>query len=52
MNEFLRRIALQPRLRLELLLSSLLINLLGLASSLYSIHVLNRYLALGWTRPC
>ncbi|WP_431482279.1 ATP-binding cassette domain-containing protein [Pseudomonas solani] len=47
MNEFLRRIALQPRLRLELLLSSLLINLLGLASSLYSIHVLNRYLALG-----
>nr|WP_288466499.1 ATP-binding cassette domain-containing protein [uncultured Pseudomonas sp.] len=47
MNEFLRRIALQPRLRLELWLSSLLINLLGLASSLYSIHVLNRYLALG-----
>lgn len=47
MNEFFRRIALQPRLRLELWLSSLLINLLGLASSLYSIHVLNRYLALG-----
>lgn len=47
MNEFLRRIAQQPRLRFELLLSSLLINLLGLASSLYSIHVLNRYLALG-----
>lgn len=47
MNEFLRRIALQPRLRFELLLSSLLINLLGLASSLYSIQVLNRYLALG-----
>lgn len=47
MNEFFRRIALQPRLSLELWLSSLLINLLGLASSLYSIHVLNRYLALG-----
>mgnify|MGYP002408757366 CR=1 FL=1 len=32
---------------MELFLSSLLINLLGLAGSLYSIQVLNRYLALG-----
>ena len=47
MNEFWRRLALHPRLRLELFLSSLLINLLGLAGSLYSIQVLNRYLALG-----
>lgn len=47
MNEFWRRLALHPRLRMELFLSSLLINLLGLAGSLYSIQVLNRYLALG-----
>ena len=47
MNEIWRRLALYPRLRLELFLSSLLINLLGLAGSLYSIQVLNRYLALG-----
>jgi ATP-binding cassette subfamily C protein LapB len=47
MNEFLQRLALQPALRRELILASLLINLLGLASSLYSIQVLNRYLALG-----
>jgi ATP-binding cassette subfamily C protein LapB len=47
MNEFLQRLSQQKALRTELLVSSLLINLLGLASSLYSIQVLNRYLALG-----
>lgn len=47
MNEFLKRLSQHPQLRTELLVSSLLINLLGLASSLYSIQVLNRYLALG-----
>ncbi|RII83500.1 ATP-binding cassette domain-containing protein [Neopusillimonas maritima] len=47
MKEFLARFSLHKSLRTELLVSSLLINLLGLASSLYSIQVLNRYLALG-----
>lgn len=47
MNEFFKRASLNPSLRRELILASLLINLLGLASSLYSIQVLNRYLALG-----
>ena len=47
MKEFWRRISSNRQLRLELFFSSLLINLLGLASSLYSIQVLNRYLALG-----
>lgn len=47
MQEFLKRLSRHRQLRNELLVSSLLINLLGLASSLYSIQVLNRYLALG-----
>lgn len=47
MSEFLHRLSLHAALRRELILASLLINLLGLASSLYTIQVLNRYLALG-----
>lgn len=46
-NEFWRRIDAYPRLKAELIMASLLINILGLASSLYSIQVMNRYLALG-----
>ena len=47
MKEFYRRLTQVRRLSIEILLVSLVINLLGLVSSLYSIQVLNRYLALG-----
>ncbi|MEO5345078.1 MAG: ATP-binding cassette domain-containing protein [Magnetococcus sp. YQC-9] len=47
MREMLRFLWLRPVLAIELLAASLLINLLGLASSLYVIQVLNRYVASG-----
>ena len=47
MKEFFRRLTQVRRLSIEILLVSLVINMLGLVSSLYSIQVLNRYLALG-----
>lgn len=47
MKEFYRRLTQVRRLTIEILLVSLVINMLGLVSSLYSIQVLNRYLALG-----
>lgn len=47
MKEFWRRLTAVRRLTLQVLLISLAINVLGLASSIYSIQVLNRYLAMG-----
>ena len=47
MMEFLARLASRPMVLVELLGASLLINLLGLASTLYVIQVLNRYVAFG-----
>lgn len=47
MKEFWRRLTQHRRLAWELGLASFLISLLGLSSSIYSIQVLNRYLALG-----
>ncbi|WP_299199346.1 ATP-binding cassette domain-containing protein [uncultured Amphritea sp.] len=47
MKEFYRRLTQERRLAIEVLVVSLIINMLGLVSSLYSIQVLNRYLALG-----
>ncbi len=47
MKELLRRLRNHPRLATEILLSSLLINILGLTSSIYSIVVMRRYLAVG-----
>ncbi|MBF0163714.1 MAG: ATP-binding cassette domain-containing protein [Magnetococcales bacterium] len=47
MRELLRFLWLRPVLAVELLAASLLINLLGLASSLYVIQVLNRYVSSG-----
>ncbi|MDO6563722.1 ATP-binding cassette domain-containing protein [Amphritea sp. 1_MG-2023] len=47
MKEFYRRLTQERRLAIEVLVVSLMINMLGLVSSLYSIQVLNRYLALG-----
>lgn len=47
MNEFWLRLTAVKRLAWEVAVVSLAINILGLASSLYSIQVLNRYLALG-----
>ncbi|NGZ05229.1 MAG: ATP-binding cassette domain-containing protein [Magnetococcales bacterium] len=47
MKELLRFLSMHPVLALELLAASLLINLLGLASSLYVIQVLNRYVGSG-----
>lgn len=47
MKELMRFLWLRPVLAIELLAASLLINLLGLASSLYVIQVLNRYVASG-----
>ncbi len=47
MNELMHRFRAQPWLSAELIFCSLLIYSLGLASSLYVIQVLNRYLAYG-----
>lgn len=47
MNELWRRITLHRRTRWELIGASFLINVLALATSLYSTQVMNRYLALG-----
>ncbi|MBF0434810.1 MAG: ATP-binding cassette domain-containing protein [Magnetococcales bacterium] len=47
MREIFRFLASRPILAIELLLASLLINLLGLASSLYVMQVLNRYVSSG-----
>ena len=46
-SELLRRLKVNKVWSLELVLSSFLINILALGSSLYSIQVLNRYMALG-----
>jgi len=46
-KEFWQRFISHKRLAWELAIASLLISILGLASSIYSIQVLNRYLALG-----
>lgn len=47
MREFWRRLTSVKRLMWEIILVSFVINFLGLASAVYSIQVLNRYLALG-----
>ena len=47
MGELLRRLGRQPAATARLLLVSLLINVLGLAPSLYVIQVLNRYVGHG-----
>ncbi len=47
MREFWRRLISVKRLMWEIILVSFVINFLGLASAIYSIQVLNRYLALG-----
>lgn len=47
MKELLRRLRTHLRLTFDLTVSSLFINLLGLTSSIYSIVVLRRYLAVG-----
>jgi ATP-binding cassette subfamily C protein LapB len=47
MKEFFTRLAARPVVLVELLGASLLINVLGLASTLYVIQVLNRYVAFG-----
>ena len=47
MKEFLRRMLARPIISLELLIGSLFINILALASSLYVMQVLNRYVSQG-----
>ncbi|MBF0093793.1 MAG: ATP-binding cassette domain-containing protein [Alphaproteobacteria bacterium] len=47
MTELFRRLAASPFLLGELLLASLFVNILGLASTLYVIQVLNRYVSYG-----
>ncbi|NVK32787.1 MAG: ATP-binding cassette domain-containing protein [Gammaproteobacteria bacterium] len=47
MREFWRRLNAVKRLTWEVLIVTLVINVLALTSSLYSIQVLNRYVALG-----
>ncbi len=47
MKELLRRLASRPRLTTEIFVASLVINVLGLTSSIYSIVVLRRYLSVG-----
>ncbi|MGE5506560.1 MAG: ATP-binding cassette domain-containing protein [Actinomycetota bacterium] len=47
MGELLARLSRQPAATARLLLASLLVNALGLASSLYVIQVLNRYVGHG-----
>ena len=47
MKEFIRRMLARPIISLELLIGSLFINILALASSLYVMQVLNRYVSQG-----
>ncbi|MBF0389590.1 MAG: ATP-binding cassette domain-containing protein [Desulfamplus sp.] len=47
MRELLRRLKNHPVITIELILASFFINLLGLASSLYIIQLLNRYVSHG-----
>lgn len=47
MREFLRRLRARPGLAAEIVVASLFANLLALASSLYVIQVLNRYVSYG-----
>jgi len=42
MNEFLLRLRVQPMLAGEILVASLFVNILGLASAVYVIQVLRR----------
>lgn len=48
MNELLRRLSLCPRVAWEILAASFLSNLMSLASSIYVILVLNRYVGYGF----
>lgn len=48
MKELFRRLALRPRLAWEILFASFLSNLMSVASSLYVILVLNRYVGYGF----
>jgi ATP-binding cassette subfamily C protein LapB len=47
MKELLRRLLIRPGLAAEMLIASLLINILALASTLYTMNVLNRYVSYG-----
>jgi len=47
MNEFLLRLRVQPMLAGEILVASLFVNILGLASAVYVIQVLRRYVSFG-----
>lgn len=47
MSELLKRFLAKPWLSAELLISSLVINILGLASAMYIMQVLNRYVSYG-----
>lgn len=48
MKELFRRLSLCPRIAWEILASSFLYNLMSLASSVYVILVLNRYVGYGF----
>ena len=48
MNELLRRLRLQPWLCLEVIMASFFVNLLSLASTIYVILVLSRYVGYGF----
>ncbi|MDQ7834045.1 MAG: ABC transporter ATP-binding protein [Humidesulfovibrio sp.] len=48
MKELFRRLALRPRLAWEILFASFLANLMSVASSIYVILVLNRYIGYGF----
>jgi len=48
MKELFRRLALRPRLAWEILFASFLANLMSVASSIYVILVLNRYVGYGF----
>ncbi|OGR35895.1 MAG: hypothetical protein A2051_08775 [Desulfovibrionales bacterium GWA2_65_9] len=48
MKELFRRLALRPRLAWEILFASFLTNLMSVASSIYVILVLNRYVGYGF----
>ena len=48
MNEFYRRLSLRPRLAWEIMLASFFTNLMSLASPVYVILVLNRYVGYGF----
>lgn len=48
MNEFFRRLSLRPRLAWEIMLASFFTNLMSLASPVYVIMVLNRYIGYGF----